>query len=111
MSAASNELAERIRDRLAGDPRVTEKKAFGGIMFLLNGNMIGAANRDGRMLLRVGKDDYAAMLEREGAGPMDHGGREMRGFIWVEAYAIEEENDLDTWLDIARKYAMELPPK
>lgn len=106
-----SDLADRMRMRFAGDPRVTEKRAFGGIMFLLNGNMIGAAKMDGRMLVHVDKADHDELSQREGAESMIHNERIMRGFIWVEDYAIESNEDLDGWLTIAERCAASLPPK
>lgn len=103
--------AQRLRDRYEGDPRITEKKAFGGIMFLLNGNMVAAAKKDGGMLFHVAKEAHDDAAQREGASGMVHGGKTMRGFIWVDAYAIEEDEDLATWLALAESCAAALPPK
>jgi hypothetical protein len=106
-----DEAVIRLRDRYAGDPRVTEKKAFGGIMFLINGNMVVSAKKDGRMLFHVNKDQHDGAAAREGAEAMVHGGKPMRGFIWVEAWALEEDDALEGWLALAEACAAALPPK
>ena len=103
--------AGRVRDHFDGDPRITEKKAFGGIMFLLNGNMLTAVKKDGDMLIHLAHEDMEAGLAREGATQMVHGGRQMTGFIWVAAYATETDEELGDWLEFATASTAKLPPK
>jgi hypothetical protein len=103
--------AGRVRDHFDGDPRIAEKKAFGGIMFLLNGNMLVAVQKDGGLLVHVARDDVEAGLAREGATQMVHGGRTMTGFLWVAPYATEEDEQLADWLMFAAASTAKLPPK
>src|SRR3954462_11507729 len=89
-SSTMPHLAERIRDILDGDPRITEKTMFGGLTFLLNGHILVGCKKDGQILLSVGKDNYAAALARPGTTAMEHNGRSMTGFVWVAADARED---------------------
>ncbi len=106
-----DDAAQRLRERYEGDPRISEKKAFGSILFLLNGNMVVAAKKDGRMLFHLAKEEHDAAVALEGASTMEQGGKQMRGFIWVEAYALEDDEDLESWLALAERCAAALPPK
>jgi TfoX/Sxy family transcriptional regulator of competence genes len=103
-------LAERIRDILDGDPRITEKTMFGGLTFLLNGHILVGCKKDGRILLSVGKDNNEDALARHGASQMVHGGKAMRGFIWVDADAIEDDEDLREWVRFAEQAVAQRPP-
>ncbi|MCY6380262.1 TfoX/Sxy family protein [Hoeflea prorocentri] len=103
-------LAELLRQALEGRAGISEKKMFGGVCFLLNGNMFaGVANHDSFMF-RVGKDLEAEALTRPGARPMDFTGRKMGGLIWVEADAAIEAG-LKQWLDFTARFVGALPPK
>ena len=102
-------LAERIRDILGPDPRVTEKNMFGGLTFLLNGKILVGTKKDGRILLSVGKDNNDAALARPGAAPMVHNNRSMTGFVWVEADAIEDDDDLRDWVLTAYNWVSQMP--
>lgn len=109
--AVMHELADRVRRIIGDDPRVTEKNMFGGLTFLLNGHILVGAKKDGRILLSVGKDNNDTALAREGASQMEHGEKSMSGFVWVEAYAIEDEEDLTYWVRFAEKAVAQRPPK
>lgn len=103
-------LAEILREALADRAGITEKNMFGGVCFLLNGNMFaGVANHDSFMF-RVGKALEPEALERPGARPMDFTGRKMGGLIWVNA---DEAIDagLKSWLDFTAQFVGGLPPK
>ena len=104
-------LAERIRGLLDGDPRITEKFMFGGQTFLLNGHILAGCKKDGSILLSVGKTHYDEALARPGTAPMIHGGRTMKGFIWIDPAAIEEDDDLADWIRTAENWVAALPPK
>ena len=107
-------LAERFRTALGDTAGVSEKRMMGGICFLLNGNMIGGADRSkggtGRFLLRVGKDNEAEALERKGAYAMEQGGRRMGGFVFVNEDDCDDVS-LKEFVDLASGYAASLPPK
>ena len=110
MSEASDELAGRI-DRLIGDrPGVTRKRMFGGICFMLSGNMVCGATKPGTLLLRTGPERYREALTRPGAGPMLMGEREMSGFIEVTD-DIEDDDNLADWIAFALDFVGTLPPK
>src|SRR3954451_17644194 len=94
-------LAERVRDILGSDRRVTEKNMFGGLTFLLDGHILVGTKKDGRILLSVGKENYEAALARAGATAMNHNGSQMTGFVWIEADAIEDDDDLRDWAKAA----------
>jgi TfoX/Sxy family transcriptional regulator of competence genes len=103
-------LTERIRQRLNTDPDVTEKRMFGGIAFLLRGNMaVGVSGDD--LMVRVGPDNSEAALARPGTRVFDMTGRPMRGWILVAGTALTEDDALDEWIDEGRVFASSLPPK
>lgn len=103
-------LTERIRTVLGDDPRVTEKTMFGGLTFLLDGHIIVGCKKDGRILLSVGREHFDEALTRSGAAPMVHGGRQMTGFVWVEADAIEDDDALRAWVNLAYRWVSQMPP-
>jgi TfoX/Sxy family transcriptional regulator of competence genes len=102
-------LAERIRDILGNDRRVTEKTMFGGLTFLLDGHILVGTKKDGRILLSVGKANNEAALARPGASAMVHNNRHMTGFVWVEADAIEDEDNLRDWVETAYRWVSQMP--
>jgi TfoX/Sxy family transcriptional regulator of competence genes len=103
-------LTERIRQRLGTDPDVTEKHMFGGLAFLLRGNMaVGVSGDD--LMVRVGPDNSDAALARPGTRVFDMTGRPMRGWILVAGTALTEDDALDEWIDEGRVFASSLPPK
>jgi len=102
-------LVERIRAQLPAG-HVTEKPMFGGITFLLNGNMLCCASRQG-LMVRVGKDAEAVALSQPFAQPCLGTGRRMAGFIMVEPAGIAESAALSRWLEMARDYVSQLPSK
>ena len=108
-SSAMEHLADRIRPMLEGDPRITEKNMFGGLTFLLNGHILVGTKKDGRILLSVGKEHNDEALARPGATQMMHRDRPMRGFIWVEAVAIEDDDDLRDWVRTAERWVAQMP--
>ena len=99
-------LCDRIRVILEGDPRITEKRMFGGLTFLLNGHILVGVKNDGRILIKVGKEaDNDAALARPGASQMMHGGKAMRGFVWVDPDAIEDDDELREWIALSQRHA------
>jgi TfoX/Sxy family transcriptional regulator of competence genes len=111
MSMGSEELADRVRLQLAADPNISERRMFGGIAFMSSGNILVGPMKDGGLLVRCGKQAYAATLELPGAGPMDFTGRTMSGFVLVAGDAIEDDDRLAHWIAIARDFVSTLPPK
>ncbi|MCP4381750.1 MAG: TfoX/Sxy family protein [Hyphomicrobiales bacterium] len=112
--AYDEHTAERFRAALGPRPDITEKKMMGGICFLVNGNMVGGADRtkDGqrRLMFRVGKDNHAAAGELPGGQRMMQGGRLMSGFFFVDEASCDDAT-LNAWLALAMSFAQSLPPK
>ena len=104
----SEALTARLRLALAGRKRVTEKRMFGGVCFLLRGNMLcGTGKAD--FMFRVGRAQDAEALARPGARPMDFTGRRMPGFVWVDPAC--DARSLKRWVALAEKYVGTLPPR
>lgn len=107
-------LAQILRDALTGTPGVTEKRMFGGLCFLLNGNMLcgvhGEKTGPGAMF-RVGKQNEAAALAIEGAGPMSFTGRKMGGMVDVTAEALADDASRAEWLRLALDFVGPMPSK
>ena len=103
-------LAQRVREALADRPDLTEKKMFGGLCFLLGGNMCcGIVGEE--LMLRVGPDRYEATLARTHARQMDFTGRAMKGMVYVAADGLVDDDALTAWLEPAVGFAGSLPPK
>ncbi|GAA0674289.1 TfoX/Sxy family protein [Kitasatospora atroaurantiaca] len=103
-------LAQRIRERLGDVPGITEKRMFGGLAFLLNGNMAVGVHGD-ELIVRLRPDDTDSALARPGVRIFDLTGRPMRGWILVEPSALAEDAALADWIDQGRTFAATLPPK
>ncbi len=103
-------VAGRAREALAGAPDVVEKRMFGGIAFMVRGNMCCGVIGD-RLMLRVGPDGYEAALSRPNAKPMDFTGRPMKGMVYIEPAGFASTRDLDTWIKKAMEFALSLPAK
>ena len=103
-------LAQRVRERLGDDPGITERRMFGGIAFLVHGNMaVGVTGDD--LMVRVGPEATDAALARPGARLFDMTGRPMRGWVVVDGTAVTDDGTLDGWLAEGRAFAADLPPK
>lgn len=111
MSPEAAELADRIRALIGDDPNVSEQKMFGGVAFMLNGNMLVGPLKDGALLARIGKTAYAEALSRPGVTKMNFTGREMPGFVEVRDQGIETDEALAEWIALATDFVATLPPK
>ena len=109
--AYDERLAERVRDVLAGESGVREQRMFGGLSFLLDGNLAVAVSSRGGLLVRVGQDAFEKALERPGTSPMEMGGRPMKGWILVAPDALGSERELADWASEGVAFACSLPPK
>jgi len=109
--AYSEELAERLRARLKGQRGVTEKKMFGGLAFLLNGNMCVAASGRGGLLARVDPEETRSLLAPPNVALMKMGGRTMAGWIRVASEAIASDPELGRWVERCVAYTKTLPRK
>jgi len=104
-------LAARLRDLLADERGITEKKMFGGIAFLLNGNMCVSASGRGGLLLRIAPADSKAALTKPHVTLMKMGGRSMAGWIRVAPDALKSKRELESWVHRGVAYTKTLPPK
>jgi TfoX/Sxy family transcriptional regulator of competence genes len=104
-------LAERVRALVGHDPGITEKYMFGGLTFLLNGHILVGCKKDGQILISVGRENAEAAAVRPGATAMVHNNREMTGFFWIEADALEDDDDLKNWVEFAFEAVRRKPPK
>ena len=102
-------LAERIRAELGGIP-VVEKKMFGGVGFLLNGNMACGVNKD-NLIVRVDPGKQVGLLERPHVKLFDLTGRPMKGWLMVEPKGYEAPEQLHAWIREGMEFALTLPPK
>lgn len=103
-------LADRIRDALAGERGLVEKKMFGGICFMLRGHMcVGVVKSD--LMVRVGPDTYDDALSQPHARPMDFTGKPMKGMVYVATDGVDDEEALEAWLARAKAFVATLPPK
>jgi TfoX/Sxy family transcriptional regulator of competence genes len=103
-------LAQRVREALASRRDVTEKKMFGGLAFLVRGNMCCGVVGE-RLMVRVGPAAYEAALSQPHAGEMNFTGRPMKGFVYVEPEGVESDRALRKWVARATGFVLELPPK
>jgi TfoX/Sxy family transcriptional regulator of competence genes len=106
---AEADLLAKVRAGLAAVGAISEIKMFGGIAFMLSGNMVAAVSSRG-LLLRVGKDRAAEALARPGARPMEMRGRRMQGYVRVDPQALTD-GALAAWLAEASAFVRNLPPK
>jgi TfoX/Sxy family transcriptional regulator of competence genes len=109
--AYDEDLANRLRELLADEDGIIEKKMFGGLAFLLHGNMSVSASRNGGLLTRIDPADTDAALARPHASLMEMGGRTMDGWITVTPEGVRTKRDLAGWVKRSVKYVKTLPPK
>lgn len=103
-------LASRVRETLSENPEITERKMFGGIAFMLSGNMAVGVSKDD-LMVRIDPDDQDDALAQPGVRVFDMTGRPMKGWILVASEATEEDTDLLTWVEAGLDFAGSLPPK
>ncbi|MCK7597679.1 TfoX/Sxy family protein [Microbulbifer sp. CAU 1566] len=106
--AYNEELAKKVRYLLKESDGLSEKQMFGGLAFMLNGNMAcGVVGEE--LMVRVGPDNYQDALGERYTRPMDYTGRPLKGMVYVEEDAIVE--DLNGWVNKGVEFAGSLPPK
>ena len=103
-------LAERVRAIMGDDPRLRERKMFGGLCLMVNGNMCVGIVGD-ELMVRVGPDGYPEALARPHAREMDFTGKVMKGMVFVAAAGIGTDPQLEQWVDRGVAFASSLPPK
>ena len=109
--AYDEELAARIRDLIGSEPDVTEKKMFGGLAFLIHGNMAVAASGQGGALVRVDPDASEGLVATTNARTMEMRGRQIRGWLRVDSSDVATKRELAKWVKLGTGYAGSLPPK
>jgi hypothetical protein len=108
--AYDEELADRIRELVAGEPGLTEQKMFGGLAFLIGGNMAVAASGQGGVLVRV-DPARSDELVATNAEPMEMRGRQLAGWLRVRPEDVGTDDQLARWVDLGTTFARSLPPK
>ncbi|OBI06332.1 TfoX/Sxy family protein [Mycobacterium scrofulaceum] len=109
--AYDENLANEIRELVASERGIEEKRMFGGLAFLVNGNMSVAVSGQGGLLVRVPKDDLDKVLQRDHVSPMVMGGRDVRGWVRVDAAGVRTKRQLQGWVTRGVAYARSLPAK
>jgi TfoX/Sxy family transcriptional regulator of competence genes len=109
--AYDEQLAGRIRQILGDQPGLTEKAMFGGLAFLVGGNMAVAASGQGGILVRVDPDESDDLVGSTPAYPMEMRGKQMAGWLRVDDADVAGDGDLQAWVERGAAYARSLPPK
>jgi TfoX/Sxy family transcriptional regulator of competence genes len=109
--AYDEELADGIRELLGDEPALTEQKMFGGLAFLVRGNMAIAASGQGGLLVRVDPDESDELTRTTNARPMEMRGREMPGWLRVDADDVRTTEELSAWVERGVSFARSLPAK
>ena len=109
--AYDEDLAERIRGLLGSEPNLAEKEMFGGLSFLIGGNMAVAASGQGGLLVRVDPEESDELVASTPATLMEMGGRSMRGWLRLDSADVSSDADLATWVERGTTYARSLPAK
>ena len=103
-------LAQRVRELISDHPGFVEKKMFGGIGFMLGGNMACGVNQE-NLIIRVGADNYQVALSKPNVEIFGLTGREMTGWIVVKELGYQKDDDLQKWVDQGVAFALSLPEK
>jgi TfoX/Sxy family transcriptional regulator of competence genes len=109
--AYDEDLANRLRELVLGEEGVTERRMFGGLAFLINGNMSVSVSGQGGLLLRVDPAETDALLEKPYAAPFAMRGRAMQGWLRVEPEGVGTKRQLERWAARGIAHARSLPPK
>ncbi|OBI24691.1 TfoX/Sxy family protein [Mycobacterium sp. E2238] len=109
--AYDEDLANEIRELVASERGIEEKRMFGGLAFLVNGNMSVAVSGQGGLLVRVPADELDNVLRRAHVSPMVMAGRDVRGWVRVEPAGLRTKRQLEGWVARGVGYARSLPPK
>lgn len=109
--AYDEDLARRIRELVADEPHVAERRMFGGLAFLVGGNMSVAASGQGGLMVRVDPEDTEALVTEPHARPFEMRGRAMQGWLRVDPEGVRTKRELEPWVKRGLAYARSLPPK
>jgi TfoX/Sxy family transcriptional regulator of competence genes len=105
------ELADRLREQVGGEKGLTEKAMFGGLAFLINGNMSVGCSGQGGLMLRVEPEETEALVAKPHARPFEMRGRAMDGWLRVDLEGLRTKRQLEPWVRRGVAYARTLPPK
>lgn len=109
--AYDDDLAQRVRTLVGDEPAVTEKRMFGGLAFLIGGNMAVAVSSQGGLMVRCDPAETERLLDEPHARPMEMRGREIDGWLRVDAAGVSADAALAPWVEHGVAYARSLPPK
>ncbi|MBA3719444.1 MAG: TfoX/Sxy family protein [Nocardioidaceae bacterium] len=109
--AYDEDLADRIRELIADEPDLSEMRMFGGLAFLIAGNMSVAASGQGGLMVRVAPDDTDALVAKPHARRFEMRGKPMRGWVRVDDEGMRTKRQLEPWVKRGVAYARSLPPK
>jgi TfoX N-terminal domain len=109
--AFDEDLADRMRSLLAPERGLTEKRMFGGLAFLINGNMAVSASGQGGLMVRVEPSETDRLASRAQVHPFEMRGRPMDGWLRVEVEGVRTKRQLEAWVKRGVAYARSLPPK
>jgi TfoX/Sxy family transcriptional regulator of competence genes len=109
--AYDEELAQRIRDLVAGEAGLTEKKMFGGLAFLIRGNMAVAASGQGGLMVRIDPEESEALVADSHARPFEMRGRMMNGWLRIDTEHLQTADELTAWVERGTAFARSLPAK
>jgi TfoX/Sxy family transcriptional regulator of competence genes len=109
--AYDHDLADRIRELVIGDSDLSERKMFGGLAFLIGGNMAVAASGQGGILVRVDPAMSEKLVATSAASPMEMRGRQMQGWLRVASEHLRTKRELTKWVELGTAYARSLPAK
>jgi TfoX/Sxy family transcriptional regulator of competence genes len=109
--AYDEDLADRIRGLVAGEAGLTEKKMFGGLAFLIGGNMAVAASGQGGLMVRVDPASSDSLVAETNARLVEMRGREMKGWLRLDTKDVEAKRELARWVELGTTYARSLPAK
>lgn len=105
------ELADRIRDLVQGEPGLSEKRMFGGLAFLVNGNMAVSASGRGGLMVRIDPGQAESLVDQQHVRRVVMRGREMDGWLRVDVELLEDGDEMERWVNHGLAYARSLPPK
>ena len=105
------ELADRIRDLVQGEPGLSEKRMFGGLAFLVNGNMAVSASGQGGLMVRIDPGQAESLGDQQHGRRFEMRGREMDGWLRVDVELLEDADELERWVNLGLAYARSLAPK
>jgi TfoX/Sxy family transcriptional regulator of competence genes len=109
--AFDEDLANRVRELISGEPDVSEQRMFGGLAFLVAGHMSVAVSGQGGLMVRVEPADTKTLIAKPHARPFEMRGREMKGWVRVDSEGVRSKRQLEPWVKRGVAFARSLPPK